>query len=154
LIEGELIDMTPIGSRHANLVDVLAQILVRRLPAGCRVRVQNPIRLGDLSEPQPDIAVVRDRSYAAAHPEAADVLLLIEVADTTLEFDRDIKLPLYARHGIPECWLIDVAGSQLSIHREPAEGEYRHIRRPTSGETLHLLSPDGPALRAAELFAD
>jgi len=154
LIEGELIDMTPIGSRHANLVDVLTQILVRRLPAGCRVRVQNPIRLGDLSEPQPDIAVVRDRSYAAAHPEAADVLLLIEVADTTLEFDRDIKLPLYARHGIPECWLIDVAGSQLSIHREPAEGEYRHIRRPTSGETLHLLSPDGPALRAAELFAD
>ena len=154
LIEGELIDMAPIGSRHANLVDVLAQLLVRRLPAGCRVRVQNPIRLGESSEPQPDIAVVLDRSYAAAHPEAADVLLLIEVADTTLEFDRDIKLPLYARHGIPECWLIDVAGSQLSIHREPAEGEYRHIRRPTSGETLHLLSPDGPALRAAELFAD
>jgi len=154
LIEGELIDMTPIGSRHANLVDVLAQILVRRLPAGCRVRVQNPLRLGESSEPQPDIAVVRDRSYAAAHPEAADVLLLIEVADTTLEFDRDIKLPLYARHGIPECWLIDVAGRQLSIHREPAEGEYRHICRPTSGKTLHLLASDGPALRVADLFAD
>ncbi len=154
LIEGELIDMAPIGSRHANLVDVIAQLLVRRLPPGYRVRVQNPIRLGELSEPQPDIAVVRDRSYAAAHPEAADVLLLIEVADTTLEIDRDIKLPLYARHGVPECWLVDVAGSQLSIHREPAEGEYRRIHRPTLGETLRLLSADGPELRVAEVFAE
>ena len=154
LIEGELIDMASVGSRHAYTVDSIARMLQRLVGSRYLVRVQNPLRLGESSEPQPDIAVVRDRSYAAAHPEAADVLLLIEVADTTLEFDRDIKLPLYARHGIPECWLIDVAGSQLSIHREPAEGEYRHIRRPTSGETLHLLSPDGPALRAAELFAD
>ncbi len=154
LIEGELIDMAPIGSRHAYTVDSIARRLQRLLGDRHLVRVQNPIRLGESSEPQPDIAVVRDRSYAAAHPEAADVLLLIEVADTTLDFDRDVKLPLYARHGIPECWLIDVAGSQLSIHREPAEGEYRHIRRPTSGETLHLLASDGPALRMAELFAD
>jgi Uma2 family endonuclease len=154
LIEGELIDMAPIGSRHANFVDVIAQILVRRLPPGYRVRVQNPIRLGELSEPQPDLAVVRDRSYAAAHPEAADVLLLIEVADTTLEFDRDVKLPLYARHGIPESWLIDVGARQLSIHREPAEGEYRRIHRPTSGETLQLLDPQGPQVRVADLFAE
>ena len=154
LIEGELIDMAPIGSRHANLVDVIAQLLVRRLPVGYRVRVQNPIRLGELSEPQPDIAVARDRSYAAAHPEAADVLLLIEVADTTLEIDRDVKLPLYARHGIPECWLVDVAGRSLSIHREPAEGDYRRIHRPTLGETLRLLSADGPELRVTDLFAD
>jgi Uma2 family endonuclease len=154
LIEGELIDMAPIGSRHANLVDVIAQLLVRRLPAGCRVRVQNPIRLGELSEPQPDIAVVRDRSYAAAHPEAADVLLLIEVADTTLEIDRDLKLPLYARHGIPESWLVDVEARELSIHREPAEGDYRRIHRPTLGETLHLLSPEGPELRVAEVLAE
>jgi Uma2 family endonuclease len=154
LIEGELIDMAPIGSRHANLVDVLAQLLVRRLPPGCRVRVQNPIRLGELSELQPDIAVVRDRSYAAAHPEASDLLLVIEVADTTLEFDRDVKLPLYARHGVPECWLIDVAARQLKIHREPVEGEYRRIHRPTLGETLRLLSADGPELRVAEVFAE
>jgi Uma2 family endonuclease len=154
LIEGELIDMAPVWSRHAYTVDSIARMLQRLVGSRYLVRVQNPLRLGESSEPQPDIAVVRDRSYAAAHPEAADVLLLIEVADTTLEFDRDIKLPLYARHGIPECWLIDVAGSQLSIHREPAEGEYRHIRRPTSGETLHLLASDGPALRVADLFAD
>ena len=154
LIEGELIDMAPIGSKHAYTVDSIARMLQRLVGNRYLVRVQNPLRLGESSEPQPDIAVVLDRSYAAAHPEAADVLLLIEVADTTLEFDRDIKLPLYARHGIPECWLIDVAGRQLSIHREPAEGEYRHICRPTSGKTLHLLASDGPALRAAELFAD
>lgn len=97
---------------------------------------------------------MRDRSYAAAHPEAADVLLLVEVADTTLEIDRDLKLPLYARHDIPECWLVDVAGRQLSIHRDPAEGDYRRIQRPTLGETLHLLGPDGPELRVAEVFAE
>lgn len=154
LIEGELIDMAPIGSRHAYTVDSIARMLQRSVGNRYLVRVQNPIRLGESSEPQPDIAVVRDRSYAAAHPEAADVLLLIEVADTTLEFDREVKLPLYARHGIPECWLIDVSRNQLSIHREPAEGEYRHVRRPTSGETLHLLASDGPALRVVELFAD
>jgi Uma2 family endonuclease len=154
LIEGELIDMAPIGSRHAYTVDAIARKLQRLLGDRQLVRVQNPIRLGELSEPQPDIAVVRDRSYAAAHPEAADVLLLIEVADTTLEFDRDVKLPLYARHGILESWLIDVAARQLSIHREPAEGEYRRIHRPTMGETLHLLDPQGPQLQVADLFAE
>jgi Uma2 family endonuclease len=126
-------------------------------PLGDRhlIRVQNPIRLGELSEPQPDIAVVRDSSYAAAHSEAADVLLLlIEVADTTQEFDRDVKLPLYARHGISESRLIDVAARQLSIHREPAEGEYRRIHRPMMGETLHLLDPQGHDVRVADLFAD
>jgi hypothetical protein len=103
LIDGALIDMASIGSRHAFTVDAIARRLQRLLGERHLVRVQNPIRLDELSESQRDIAVVRDRSYAAAHPEADDVLLLIELADTTLEFDRDIELPLYARHGIPEC---------------------------------------------------
>jgi Uma2 family endonuclease len=154
LVEGELVDMAPIGSRHANLVDIIASKLIRALPSGYRLRVQNPIRLGDMSEPQPDIAVVRDRSYAAAHPEAADVLLLIEVADATLDYDRDVKLPLYARHGIPECWLLEVQSGQLNLYSRPAQGEYREIRRPTAGESLQLLAPDGPMLRVADLVAE
>lgn len=127
LIEGELIDMPPIGSRHANQVDILARLLMRALPDSARMRVQNPVRLSDVSEPQPDIVVARDRDYSSGHPRPEDILLLIEVADTTLEFDRKVKLPLYARHGIAEVWVLDVQKAELAIWSEPSAGEYvRH----------------------------
>ena len=152
LIEGEMIDMAPIGSRHAYLVDKLVQALTRD-SGPCLVRAQNPIFLGERSEPQPDVALVRDKSYMEAHPTASDVLLIIEVADTTLEYDRDVKLGLYARHGIPEVWLLDVNARELTVYCEPAEGQYRLIRKPTAVETVSPMAVPGIALRLMELMA-
>ena len=140
LIEGEMIDMAPIGSRHAYLVDKLVQVLTRN-SGSCLVRAQNPILLGERSEPQPDVALVRDKSYMEAHPTASDVLLIIEVADTTLEYDRDVKLSLYARHGIPEVWLLDVNAREITVYREPTGGQYRLIRKPTATETVSPTPP-------------
>lgn len=143
LIDGELIDMAPIGSKHAFRVDSIARALQRAAGTSFLVRVQNPILLGEHSELQPDIAVVKDRNYAESHPEAEDVLLIVEVSDTTLAYDRDVKLSLYARHGIPEVWLLDVNAGELTVYREPAEGQYRLIRKPMAAEAVSpMLVPD------------
>jgi Uma2 family endonuclease len=150
LIEGELIDMSPIGSQHAFRVDSIARALQRAPRNSLLVRVQNPVLLGDHSEPQPDIAVVKDKNYSEAHPGAEDVLLIVEVSDTTLAYDRDVKLSLYARHGIPEVWLLDVNAGELTIYREPAEGQYRLIRKPTRAETVSPVLVPGVAIALAE----
>ena len=121
LIEGEIIDMAPIGSLHAAVVNRIAQTLTLAIGKRAAVSVQNPIRLDQYSEPQPDIAQLRPRAdfYADAHPGPADVLLVVEVADSTLRFDREIKIPPYARHGIAEVWLVDIENGQFTIHRDP-----------------------------------
>jgi len=152
LIDGELLEMAPIGSPHADVVDRLAEWLILRAGGQYRIRVQNPIQMNDYSEPEPDIAVVRKRSYADAHPQAADVLLLIEVARTTLVYDRDVKIPLYARAGIAEVWLVDVANRRIEIHREPGPEGYRHIVRPGRDETLVPLKAPELAVGVAEVF--
>lgn len=110
LIEGEIKMMSPIGSRHASTVDRSDRALKRLLGDSYIVRVQGPILLDDYSEPQLDLAVLhfRDDFYAGGHPTPADVLLVIEVADSTLQEDRKVKMPLYARAGIPEAWLVDL----------------------------------------------
>lgn len=152
LIEGELIDMAPIGSKHAFRVDSVARAL--QLAAGKRflVRVQNPILLGEHSEPQPDIAVVKNKNYAEAHPGVEDVLLIVEVSDTTLAYDRDVKLALYACHGIPEVWLLDVNAGELTVYREPAEGQYRLIRKPTRAAAVSPVLVPGVTITLAEVL--
>ncbi|OHC69961.1 MAG: hypothetical protein A3H93_04610 [Rhodocyclales bacterium RIFCSPLOWO2_02_FULL_63_24] len=143
LIEGELIDMAPIGSKHAFRVDRFARALQLAVGKTLLVRVQNPVLLGERSEPQPDIAVVKDKSYAESHPCVEDVLLIVEVSDTTLAYDRGVKLSLYARHGIPEVWLLDVNADELTVYREPAEGQYRLLRKPTATEAVSpILVPE------------
>ena len=139
LIDGELVDMAPIGSRHAFLVDRFAECLGSGPSASYMVRVQNPIVLDERSEPQPDIALVKRANYADRHPTPADVLLIVEVSDTTLDYDRDVKLSLYARHGIPEVWLCDVKAGELAVFREPIEGQYRLMHKPTTSETVAPL---------------
>jgi len=121
LIDGEIIDMSPIGVLHAAIVDLLARHFGRRAGESVLVRCQNPLRLDDISEPEPDIAILRPRAdfYMTAHPGAADVLLVIEVADTSLAYDLGTKVPLYARHGIPEVWVIDAATRQARVFRRP-----------------------------------
>lgn len=126
LIEGEVIDMAPIGTRHAAAVGRLLRAATAAVGSRALVWVQNPLRLGDLSEPEPDLMLLklRDDFYADAHPTAADVLLLIEVADTSARYDREIKLPLYARHGVPEVWIVDLEARLVRFFRSPAGQGY------------------------------
>ncbi len=136
LIEGEIIDMPPIGSRHAAAVSRLHKLLERAAGERAIVRCQTPILLGDLSEPQPDIAIhpARKDFYEHRHPTAAETLLVIEVSDTTLRYDLGAKMSFYARHGIRELWVFDVDRKQLHIFRNPAGAAYTEaIAAHTSG---------------------
>jgi Uma2 family endonuclease len=129
LIDGEIIDMPPMGSRHAGTLEQLASMLSAAIEERAIVRQQLPVRLGDDSEPQPDIAVVKARSdhYKASHPTAADVLLLVEISDTTLRYDRDVKLELYAQRGVAEVWIVDLQGGRAQFNRMPANGKYTEV---------------------------
>ena len=125
LLDGEIYEMTPIGPPHAWIVDRLSELLVTRLAGRAHVRIQNPVRLGRHTEPQPDLAVARaSGSYAERHPESGDVLLVIEVADSSLRYDRTLKVPRYARSGVPETWLIDIEAGAVPVHTEPGPDGY------------------------------
>lgn len=125
LIDGEIRDKAPIGPPHAWIVSRLGELLITRLAGTAHVRVQNPIRLGPHTEPQPDLAVARrTRDYANRHPDAADVLLVIEVTDSSLPFDRSEKAPRYGRAGVPETWLVDVAARTVTVYTGPGPEGY------------------------------
>jgi Uma2 family endonuclease len=139
LIEGEIFEMSPIGRRHAACVDRLTELFSEQLQRRAIIRVQNPIVLNDYSEPQPDVALLKRREdfYAQSLPIPGDVLLIIEVADTTLEYDRQIKAPLYARAGIAEVWIVNLADEQVEIYSQPANGAYQSQRQAGRGETIN-----------------
>jgi Uma2 family endonuclease len=126
LIDGEIIDMSPIGRRHQACVDQLAERFFEALGRRAILRVQGSVRLSDLSEPQPDLAVLRRRSdfYAGSDAAPDDVLLIVEVADRTLHYDRDVKVPLYARARVPEAWVVDITGQRVLVYREPGSRGY------------------------------
>jgi Uma2 family endonuclease len=126
LIDGEIIDMSPIGALHAAIVARLASHFSQRLGGAAVVWCQNPLRLDDINEPEPDIAILRPRAdfYTSGHPGAADVLLVIEVSDSSLAYDLGTKVPLYARHGIPEAWVIDASTRRTRVFRQPIGGRY------------------------------
>lgn len=136
LVEGEIVRMTPAGSRHAGCVKRLVALLTSRIGGRAVVSVQDPLALGDLSVPEPDVAVLKPREdfYAESHPQAADVLLLIEVADSSLAYDRDEKGPLYARHGIAEYWLVDLTQSLVLVHTAPSASGYGHVETKRRGD--------------------
>lgn len=138
LIDGEVIDMSPIGALHAAIVARLTAFLCRSVGSGVIVWCQNPIRLDEASEPEPDIALLRPRAdgYMSAHPGPEDVLVVIEVADTSLAYDLGVKVPLYARHGIPEAWVIEAATRQTRVFREPGTEGYRRESLIGPEETL------------------
>ncbi len=145
LVEGEIIDMPPIGSPHGGSVNRIAQKLTLAVGDGAVVAVQNPVRLDDFSEPQPDIALLKPREdfYAGRHPGPEDVLMLLEVAETSVRYDRDKKLPLYARAGIPEVWLVDLPGKALYICRSPGREGFAEIAKASDLSALSpLLMPD------------
>ncbi|MGD2115677.1 MAG: Uma2 family endonuclease [Acidobacteriota bacterium] len=138
LIEGEIVRMTPVGSRHAACVARLTRLLAATVGDRAILWVQNPIRLGDLSEPEPDLALLRPRDdfYASGHPDPAAVLLVIEIGDSSRSFDAEIKAPLYARHGVPELWLIDLGAATIAVHREPSPDGYRTVETRSGGDAL------------------
>ena len=138
LIEGEIIEMTPIGPRHAVCVAGLTEHFVRSLSTRAVVWAQSPIHLGPYSEPQPDVALLQPprTRYGNAHPGPEDIFLVIEVADTTVDGDRDRKIPLYARAGIREVWLVDLPAQAIEVYRGPAPDGYRSVQTLRRGRTL------------------
>ena len=154
LIEGEIIAMPPIGPAHNGLVNRLIRLLDRAVGDRAIVQAQGPVRLSDLSEPEPDLALLRPRDdfYTTRIPRAHDTLLLIEVADATLNKDRTVKIPLYARHAVPEVWLVDVAGERVVAYREPGDGGYAREVEQHPPERLEPLSLEGVTIDLSSLF--
>ena len=144
LIEGEIVEMSPIGSTHAGTVCRSSAFLNRKLGDTVIVRSQNPVRLNDLSEPQPDLALLKPRKdfYSNSHPTPGDVFVVIEVADTSVDYDRNVKLPAYARAGIPEAWLMVLPKDVIEVHSQPKNGKYQKVQRLKRGKTL--VSPTIP----------
>jgi Uma2 family endonuclease len=154
LIEGEIIEMAPIGSPHAGTVAILSQLLWRLAGDRAVVWAQNPIRMGDLSMPQPDVVLLRPRPdmYTRSHPVPADVLLLIEVSDTTLRFDVSRKMPLYARAGIFEAWVVDVESNVVHVFRDADASGYRTTFAVPGGGSVRALAMPGVEVAVSELF--
>ena len=156
LLDGEIVEMTPIGLRHADCVNRLARGLVLAFDEVAVVLVQNPIRLSDRSEPQPDLALVRRQSdlYASSHPTPTDILLIVEVADTSVESDRRVKVPLYARGGILEVWLIDLNQETVTAYRDPRRGGYRTAQVARRGDELAPITFPDRAIAIADILPD
>ena len=154
LIDGEIIDMAPPGSLRTATVLRLSDILFRASGDRASVLVQNPVRLGENSQPQPDLALLkrRDDFYSEHLPGARDFLLIVEVADTSLRFDRNTKAALYAAHDIPEMWLVDLRGRRLVRYRAPREGLYTQVDEPDLGVPLEISALAGVAVDLQLLF--
>jgi Uma2 family endonuclease len=158
LVDGEILTMTPQNSLHAGTIMVLQEQLQAAFGPQQSVRVQSPLALDAMSEPEPDLAVVKGtgREYLAAHPDSA--LLVVEVADTTLPYDRGRKASLYARAGIAEYWIVNVADRILEVHRDPAPDAgaplgyaYATVERLTPGKYVSPLAVPEQRIAVAEL---
>jgi Uma2 family endonuclease len=144
LIDGEMLNMAPIGPKHATAADRLARLFMLGVADAAIVSCGRPVNLGGFSNPQPDLMLLKLRpdGYGNAHPEAADVLLLIEVSDSTLAFDQSTKLSLYARYGVNEYWVVDVEGKRVAVYREPsAQGYVRKLEFSASHKVSPLAFP-------------
>lgn len=138
LIEGEIVNMTPIGSRHMACVKKLNRLFFNRLGDEVIISIQDPLRLIGQSEPEPDVALLKPRQdfYAESPPSASDALLVIEVADTSLLYDLSIKIPLYARAGVVEVWLVDLLQRQVTTFSNPAPQGYQSVQTKRAGDRL------------------
>lgn len=154
LIDGEIFEMSPIGNAHAACVKFLTALLFRLFGDTYVVGVQDPIRLDDFSEPQPDVTLLRRRDdyYREGHPTPADVLLVIEVADATVVKDRTVKIPLYARSGVPEAWLVNIPEGQVEVYSGPVKGVYQRTEVFGRGGQVRSHTVEGLALSVDELL--
>jgi Uma2 family endonuclease len=155
LIGGEVFDMTPIGSVHAGKTNRLNRLFARAAADGLAlVSVQSPLRLDAYNEPEPDVMLLKptEDDYQGRHPGATDVLLLVELSDSSLVHDRGTKLPLYAKFGVPEVWIVDLRGAAIEVYRQPAGDAYVHKERLTSGSLAPVLVP-GVTIEVRALLA-
>ncbi len=137
IIEGELIKKMTIGDRHAAVVNRLNKLFSRSVDDEILVSVQNPVRLSDYNEPEPDVTLADLRMYdGRRHPQPAEVILIVEVSDSTLKYDRDVKLSLYAEAEIPEVWIVNLVNNIVEVHQKPSVGIYQLAKIFKSGETL------------------
>ena len=147
LIDGEIIEMAPIGSYHNGCVNALNRIFARAVPEDIVVQVQGPLRVDDSTVFQPDLAILRPREddYFESNPTPEDVMLVIEVSDSTVAHDRNVKIPKYAQSGVPEVWQVNLPYGFIDRHTDPdpATGRYRSVMRHSRGQTIAaMLLPD------------
>jgi Uma2 family endonuclease len=142
LVGGEIIEMTAMGALHAAAVTRFSHLIVPPLKGKALVRPQLPLRLDDLNEPEPDIAVLKPRSdfYSSGHPGSADVFLVVEIADTSLRYDRDVKALVYAVAAIPELWILDLQGGALLVFRKPSDKGFESILTLPRGSSVSPLA--------------
>ena len=154
LLEGQLVDMASIGPRHALAVDALTELLIMAAVGQAVVRVQNPIVLDDMSEPQPDFSLLRKpwHGYPDEHPRPPDVYLVIEVADSSLDFDLGAKLELYASSGIREFWVVDLTSNRVLVHRDPNDGGYGSVASLDMSGTLQVEALPSVTIPVASIF--
>jgi len=154
LIDGEVVKMSPIGNSHAACVLRFTTFFSRLVGRLALVNVQNPIQLDDYSKPQPDIALLKPHKdfYAQSPPSPTDVLLLVEVADSSVAYDRGVKIPLYARAAIPEVWLVDLPREVIEVYAQPVAGVYQSFREARRGDRLTLASLPKLELRVDDLL--
>lgn len=141
LIDGEIIRMSPVGSRHASIVDLLTEVLMDLLKKEVIIRVQSPININKRSEPEPDITILKKRKdrYSTSHPKPEDIILIIEVADATFEYDSTTKASLYASGNIQEYWLIDLNKDRIEVYQNPAGEEYLNKKIVRKSDELSIL---------------
>jgi Uma2 family endonuclease len=154
LIEGEIIDMAPIGPRHCGIVDWLARQFQAKLSERSIVRTQGVVRLSTFAEPQPDVVLLplRDNFWCDSHPVGPDTLLVVEVSDSSLQKDRLVKIPLYAHFRVPEVWIIDLINDRLHFYRSLGTGDYSDVSSTGNpGITSIAALPDG-AIDMSKLF--
>jgi Uma2 family endonuclease len=156
LINGEIIHRMTIGSKHAAIVKRLNRLLTMFLGQNAIVSVQDPIRIDVLNEPEPDICVLRPRDdfYADEHPEPNDVMLAIEVSDSTLEFDRDVKKEIYAEAGIVEFWIINIKENVIEAFSEPENRTYFQMQIYSRGETIKTKNTPEILLSVSEILGE
>jgi Uma2 family endonuclease len=154
LIEGELVAMAPIGSEHIAASNSLNRLLVLAVGDHGIVSVGNPVRLNRHSEPQPDFSVLKPRDdYRKMLPRPEDTLLAVEVANTSLDYDRKVKLALYARSGIPEVWIVNLAANEVEVYRSPVADNYTVVARAGLAATLTIAALLGVSIPVARIFA-
>ncbi len=150
LIRGIVVRMAPIGPPHCSVVELLNERLVPALAGRARVRIQLPFVATDGSEPEPDVAVVPVASYKAQHPDRA--LLVVEVAESSLDYDRETKGPLYAASGVPEYWVVDVNGQAIEVYSQPMGDRYARMRRVPLAESVSPEAFGDVVVSVAALF--
>ncbi|MCP4109690.1 MAG: Uma2 family endonuclease [Desulfobacteraceae bacterium] len=156
LIEGVIINIAPVGSRHAACVARLNQLFVIGIGEKAIVRIRGPFTIGEFSEPEPDILLLESRNdfYSKAHPGPEHVFLVVEVSDTTLDYDRNFKIPLYARAGIREAWIVNLQETYIEVYSTPSKQGYKMLRKYYEGDILTVSSFPDMNIAVDELLAD